>query len=1070
MQLTESRAIPSQPEQQVEEEFRPPGSRRAASTGGIGLSSTTARDHNQRSNSPSDRAWEPGMPLPPPPPGPPPTGIRSQSMNRTLDNVGQHSSSRVASSNGSGVVVAAPVPRRPAQQGTRLGPIPPTPAGWSDDGGRHTSQSPMAANLSLDAENTRNVQVESDVSRASTLSRYEAGQRGIRERRNEVRATREHVQDVQSAIEPRSNPWSRNARAGAPTPPDLVLNSNQGSISRRRAVRRSPLQDRKFYPPHSPEDGTMAQAVQPAQEAANEHMKGIGRSGQEQMAAICATTPPFSPASDKMKGSIMDSQASCVSQKALPTPPTLRSGEDFVAPVSLGLTIPASSFDRPVSHILHAPNEDMRVQPLSPARTPLDVSSSTRTPQPCDNEAFALASIERHRKFIELESRVTDDREKLELFSAFIIKESRLRRDRYASAFDSMAGEIFDLTRDLWRPYNNGTRSTTPTAPNDARRDEQHQALKSASTADSPDGFTPRSEAGSPSSVGGQARPREGQTRSGYQPVLSPIPSMAMSVVPDDQDSRGRSASRWWEASTNGSAGQGHRIERSRRESKYMGVPPDVRENLRYDASSASQASTGNAGPSETSLAIYGPNEYPPEKTGWHDQLQSQLTPVLHVLNHCVSAPNTPDPYKLDVSRLVTLPPPYPRHHPAVNNNHPELASIRANLRSLSERDRSEEPRRQHREKVSSASHRERESAGQRRKYLLSHIQDRVREGAMSFAQAAKAEADFEDSEIRRGAERTQADFKAFEKDVYIPLHASFSENILKASSSIDQLRSSLFKDAQSSDPTTTQVGGDEQPELLEKLTLLKWFFEAREQLHNELFLLEGERSDHYKDVVVVPYRLAGNEEKAEEAERFFLRDGKDRKLNFQKESVKRFEDFLHVIEENVTRGVEDQLSAFWDIAPGLLAVVQKVPHSLANLDILIPQQEYEENPSYYDFPTQYLYSLLAHAEKSAYQFIESQTNLLCLLHEVKSCVMFAGCRLLGMQRQLAGEDYGGVNSEMEAVRMHEEKRLTDDLKEKVALVDGQWGEALGKGLGLCKRRVEVFLVEHGGWDDNLQE
>jgi hypothetical protein len=185
---------------------------------------------------------------------------------------------------------------------------------------------------------------------------------------------------------------------------------------------------------------------------------------------------------------------------------------------------------------------------------------------------------------------------------------------------------------------------------------------------------------------------------------------------------------------------------------------------------------------------------------------------------------------------------------------------------------------------------------------------------------------------------------------------------------------------------------------------------------------------------------------------------------------LKRYEDVMAVIEQNVTRGVEAQLSAFWDIAPGLLAIVQQVPPRLQSFEILVPLQEYEETPAYLDFPLQYLYSLLAHAGRSAYQFIESQINLLCLLHEVKTGVMVAGSRLLETQRLLEGEDLAGVDQEMKAIRADEERRLTDDLKEKVGLVESQWNEALGQGLEDCKTRVENYLTEQGGWDDSLRE
>lgn len=963
--------------------------------------------------------------------------------------------------------MAAPAPRRPAQHGTRLGPIPPTPAGWIDDDARHAARSPMTNGLSLDTSSVPKESSDGEMSRAATLARHELGQRGIRERRIEGRFRSEGQQVMRSAVEPRSNPWLKPTNSDAPAPPDLVLPSKHGSISRRRAVRKSPQFDKQFHSPRSPEEGVFGRVSSSSYPKTNGQLNGSESSGSAHVTEPFTNTPPFSPSAEGLDNQASKLQPFDATSKALPTPPTQSSGEGKFALDPPGLAIVASSNERPVSHILHAPNEDMKVQPLSPSRSPSDALRPGKISQPSEADVFAMASIDRHKKFVEHEINAADDRERLELFSAFIINESRLRRDRYSSAFDSMAGEIFDLTRDMWRSYNSGRRSTTPTGPPNNQHDSQKHDVNGTSGISPSCNVTSHGEMDSPSN---QIRARDGQSWSGYQPVLSPIPSMAMSAVPDDEDSRGRSASRWWEASINGSLGQGHQIERTKRESKYMGVPKEVREGLQWHSDTITHSNGGVAGPSDSTSSPYGPGEYPPEKSGWHGQVEPSLAPSSQATGYLRSTPNTPDPYKLDISRLVTLPPPYPRHHPALNNNHPELASIRTNLRLLNDREGLAGVRRSHREKLAIASQQDMEATENRRLHLRARIQDQIKEGIMSFAQAAKTEADFEALETRKISERAQSEYHTFEKDVFSPLQALYSKNIEKANTSIDHLKSGLFKDAQSSDPTSTQVEGDEQPELLEKLTLLKWFFEAREHLHVELFEMEKERSEYYKNVVVVPYRLAGSEDKAHEAEQFFFRDNRDRKLEFEKQAVHRFEDVLSVVEENVTRGVEDQLSAFWDIAPGLLATVQKVPQDLSHLDILIPSQEYAENSSYYEFPAQYLYSLLVHAEKSAYQFIESQTNLLCLLHEVKNCVMVAGSRLLEMQRQLAGEDYGSVEREMKAVRDHEERRLTDDLKDKVALVEGQWGEALGKGLEDCKHRVRLFLVEQNGWDDNLQE
>jgi len=297
-----------------------------------------------------------------------------------------------------------------------------------------------------------------------------------------------------------------------------------------------------------------------------------------------------------------------------------------------------------------------------------------------------------------------------------------------------------------------------------------------------------------------------------------------------------------------------------------------------------------------------------------------------------------------------------------------------------------------------------------------------------------------------------------------------FCERITKATASMEHLKGRLSSEAQEVNPNQMQEEGDEQPELLEMLTLLKWLFEAREQLHKEMFDLEDERNDLYRDIIVLPYAQQKNEQKVKEATSFFQRDAQDRKVTFEKGVIKRYEDLMNVIEQNVTRGVEAQLSAFWDIAPGLLAIVQQVPQRLQVFDVLVPPQEYEENPAYHDYPLQYLYTLLAHAGRSAYQFIESQTNLLCLLHEVKTGLMIAGLRLLETQRLLEGESLSTVDQEMKAIRADEERRLTDDLKEKVGLVESQWNEALGQGMEDCKARVKHHLVEQAGWDDTLAE
>jgi hypothetical protein len=129
---------------------------------------------------------------------------------------------------------------------------------------------------------------------------------------------------------------------------------------------------------------------------------------------------------------------------------------------------------------------------------------------------------------------------------------------------------------------------------------------------------------------------------------------------------------------------------------------------------------------------------------------------------------------------------------------------------------------------------------------------------------------------------------------------------------------------------------------------------------------------------------------------------------------------------------------------------------------IQIPPSEYGENPCYHDHPLQYLFSLLLHAEKSTYQFIESQTNLLCLLHEVKEACVSAKAKAMEHE----GKDAGQI----EDMKKRQASRLSDDLKEKVRVVQDQWVSALGETVEGVKERVGGWLLETGGWDESFED
>lgn len=719
-----------------------------------------------------------------------------------------------------------------------------------------------------------------------------------------------------------------------------------------------------------------------------------------------------------------DNAPQTLAPKALPTPPTGSRASSTVRNLTVDTTT------------LHS-------EAVLPMTKQAAISQST--------EQFMCGTIERFTAFAQREAEATTDAERVRLFAEFFVSESRIRRERYGAAIAAMGSEIFDLTRDLFRPMP--VRRESESATSGTAVDLTPQSSEPRSRGGSFGVHTPASSVQPSPSMGPTNPTPGGWATSTYMPSLSPILSMSVSDALDEEDSRGRPASRWWEAESNGAPSM--RIERSKRESKYMGVVKEAREALQWcdDPHSSPRSSQRTS--------------YPPEKTGWHDEKSDSTAKDKSrssLASSTASVPSTPSPDHLDISRLVTLPPPYPRHHPAVNNNHPELAETRSAVRSLSNMSEVEEIKKRFVEASSKMRAEALEATKKRRQALRQHLQQQISSGNLSYSEAAQIEADAKQEEHTALREMEKRDFEQFQTDVVIPVNEILQTRIAKATELFDSLRNQLFDETAESNPNLPQEEGDEQPELLEKLTLLKWIFEAREALHRALFDLLTDRNDRYRDMVLVPYRLANDTEKIASAEAFFADDTAKRALQFSEESLHRTQEFRDVVEETVSRGVQVQLNAFWDIAPPLKRLLDKIPMSgdLSDFKIQIPPAEYAENPAYHQHPLQYLYSLLLHAEKSTYQFIESQTNLLCLLHEVKeACV-----RARGVVMERDGRDPARVKE----FKQEELRRLTEDLKDKVRVVQEQWNSGLGETMKSVKERVGEYLLETGGWDESFEE
>ncbi|KKK16454.1 hypothetical protein ARAM_005683 [Aspergillus rambellii] len=1014
------------------DDYRAPNSRRAVSAGPVVSSASSSRATSQsRSHSPQASAWEPGMPLPPPPPGPPPAA-RSQSVS----GLGEASSYR-----SSQPPTRTQIARQPPSLGTGLDSIPPTPAGWVDETPLDTTQRRDKAPLSVDTASaviSRNVNesapngsahasrnsISSGLFRSSAVR--DSSAKGIRERRIERRNRQSQVFDDYSAVSTSTNPWADALDQVKPS--NLVLEDHN-------ATETSRYDSSTRFTPRSTHSVASDGQMTSSQSRASSGLFSGNRSpystprAEPSPAGLpvqgYAPTPPFSPGTDK-SSSFQKSSSQALPPKALPTPP-LQSGQD--SRPSSGLS---RREDRPASHILHLPNEAVTSPALHPRRLSIHQGPSLDSVVKQDVELIQNAT-RRHKEFIEKEASAADETEALRLFTEFIITESQIRRERYAKVWESDSS-CFDVAQVHQRLFK---------VPPKPVPEPQSRRSFNAPKLDIPQN-------------------RGESSWNNYKPCLSPIASLNMSN--DEMSSRGRAPSRWWESKTgSGSEGGERRVQRSKRESKYMGLPLEaLQSQLDQSRGSVDGRSVDQVFDAINLYSAYGPDEYPPEKAGWQDE---PPIPDYSAPASLSSHGTMREPRKMDVSRLITLPPPYPRHYPAVNNSHPELVTYRTVVRSISDLSEIKSTRQRHASESEALvqSHKARVKDGRRQ--FKANIQSQIQDGSISFAEAAEAEAALIEEEKKRERDLAKQVLDTYQESVLKPMQAILTDRIDRATVCIDELRSKLFDDAQHETPDQTQQEGDEKPELLEKLTQLKWLFEAREQLHREMYDLISDRDEKYKAVVILPYKQKKNDEKVRGTEDFFVQDGLDRRVNYEANALSRLESFLDVIEEKVVRGVEMQLSAFWDIAPSLLTLVQQLPENLGGFQIQIPANEYEENPSYHSHPLQYLYTLVSHAEKSSYQYIESQINLFCLLHEVKSAVMRAHSKLMETERIRQGEPEEVVKREMRQPRTDEERALTNDLKDRVATVEGQWTEALGSQIQALRERVREQLEREDGWE-----
>ncbi|KAK5030389.1 hypothetical protein LTS07_005173 [Exophiala sideris] len=750
-----------------------------------------------------------------------------------------------------------------------------------------------------------------------------------------------------------------------------------------------------------------------------EHRKHRQSSQEEELSALTIETEPWS----EMRS------PSSMSFDRSPTLESLLTGPSSPATDRRGLR---GASKRPLT-----PMFPVKASPTPPSshRNPASAHSALPSNAPSvfemamgEPDGFIEEASRRHREFLDHESRADTDLERLELFVEFVTAEFQIRRTRYPTPFEDGS---FNFTQTMDRLFAETEDGTTQTS----------RLSKDRSTIAGKSGELPQN------------------TETGwwkdYRPALSPIASMSN----DELSSRGRTASRWYQSQSGSEKdGAANMMTRTKRESKYMGLPSLSVEEVLSEVATPPHVDE-----------VYGTEEtYPEEKANpstfgiYEDEGLDQITN------------DTPRQGRerpgLDISRFITLPPPYPRHHPAVNNSHPTLSSYRKAVRKLSDLNEIERCKSRYRLSVDALRQGHKQKIAEGQKAFKTNIQVQVAEGSITYAEAAEAEQALRVEENAAEKACLQAEFDALQDMVINPMHDMLNDRASQLNKQINELSEKLVDEMHALDLDRPQQEGDAMPETLEYLTQLKWLFESRENIHREIFHLLHERNDKYKAIVLLPYHQVGNVDKVRDTEDFFARDSSQRCKEFEEEALRRYQAFVNLVAENVGQEVELQSSAFWDIAPGLLDLVQRIPGEIDHLGpIAIPQAEYSENPVYHEYPQQYLYSLLDHAEKSTYQFIESQINLQCLLHEVRDGLLGAECRAAEASRARVQIDGPVSEFDLKEMRRERAESATADLKQQVSMIEEQWLEALGSALQSKKRQVKAFLEVVGGWDESLQ-
>lgn len=642
-------------------------------------------------------------------------------------------------------------------------------------------------------------------------------------------------------------------------------------------------------------------------------------------------------------------------------------------------------------------------------------SKRTTGKEPEEPEDFMHQTRRRYRDMLRAEGTAFEDADKLRIFLQFIEKEARLRQSMYITA------NLEDQTR-----LCNLLVALSP---------EEHKNLTPISPT--------RQRAGDDGDVDMEdptpARP-ESQWW-GQNLTAASFPSAMMAYEQrgaDEESSRGRASSRWWETSNDErscSISENMAIRSDddsvygsaypRRSRKFNKTPrqslKEIAERVNTPKSSAGQNPNDPA--SYMNLAAY-----PPDRKGYsrsRSRAPSHSRPRTRKRNAIKTS--------LDIAPLLTLLPSWPKEYPAINNCHPRLDVFRNLVRTLNDltqlnalKVRFAEKAELNKDSFATESQRRRVSQAER-------IQGLYSRGDLHYDEMERLNLDFEREESKIQHEAEEEEFKAFDAEVVTPTHRDLHERVSAASAAYADLLT-LIK---ARNPMASDA--DQQPEMLEYLTALKWIFDVREALHKSIFDLLAERNERYKSLILGPLRHLRDQSRFQSTDTFFQQDAATRLAEFHKAKITRHEQFMDLVEQQVTLGVEEARSKFWEIAPLVMECLEKIPDDLENVVPIVPPEESVEHPEWVKQPMRYLERKIAEAEGAMKALgLEEGEGLLCLLHGVKT----------GLARAKAGAGSGSDGGS-------EERRLTEDLKEKVGMIEEEWREGLGRILERVREDVE---------------